>query len=319
MNLKKTMLKIKPYIKNNYKSQRIKNKLVKSNLNQILEKIIEKSPYKKKLIYRQFNNFYSKKYFTISFIDTCSNDNFDDLCKSYNITKYERDNNIKSIHHRVINQDDANIIDNNLIGCYYPDNKEIIITTHISNILTDLEITLIHEFSHFLHDYKFTTTDEDLLDFINDEFEAFFQELLLEKNVDFIRVENVSKIRILFESKYSDTIYNSFVSCIETAINNYCNNVNIMNINLSEYLNSKPDTDNNENSIFTKIKSYVRLIKLWTKHFTLHTDLHKNNLNIYIEYCRNLISNFKDRELQNKLIILFTKIDTLTNTLFNNL
>jgi hypothetical protein len=310
--------------KDNYKivSRRIKNKLLKSKLKEILEEITNTKNSRRKLIYRQFTNFYSKKYFVISLLDTCDENNLIELCDGYHIKKDINDKKITPIYRPVVNTDVGNIIDSHLFGWYSPDHLEIVLT----NNLTETKLTLIHEFSHFLYHNKFGNKESDLLDSINDEFEAFFQELLLNKKINnytidnsFICVENVSKIRILFETRYLHTIYDLFVSHIETEINKFCKHINIMNINLFEYMDSKPETNNNENSIFTKIKSYVYQMKLWAKHFIISSQLHKNNLNMYIEYSRNLISKFKNQELKNKLEILFNEIDNLTNTLFYNL
>jgi hypothetical protein len=110
-----------------FRSRRITNKIVKTKINNFIKKMTKSSPKRKRLIYRQFNTFYSKKYFSVCLLDTCSDDTLHNVYDSCNIKT-------ELINQPVINQELGEIIDSYLCGFYCHHTSEIVLTNNLYEI-----------------------------------------------------------------------------------------------------------------------------------------------------------------------------------------
>lgn len=289
------------------KSRRILKKLLQTRLDEILDEIYLESTSQKniirpRLIKRQLINFLEKDYFKISILDTCSSKNLIDFCNDYHIKKDLDKAQTHLIYHPVINQDVGHIIDKAVFGWFSPDDSEIVITGD----LNETKSTLIHEFSHFLYDYKFGDSEFDFLDSVNDEFESYFQELIVDADDDlldnnFLRVENSKEIRQMFEKRFKNTIYCLFVSYLEDKINDYCHQINLLKkkICLYSYLDYCSKTENRILSI-NPCNQLYNYYFYYVKYYALAES--RKKLDNYFKYCEILIEKFSNPILKNDML-----------------
>lgn len=161
------------------------------------------------LIYRQFINHYDQDKFDINLVDDCSHDNL----KIFHNERRNKDTIQKiPFSHGPANLELVEAIETVCNGWFSSGQMEIIISGNMD--YSETKLTLIHEFSHYLHCLKFINqANYDFLQDINDEYEAYLQEKLI--SGENLMLENMKEIRQQFEKRHIKTINEIYKTTLE--------------------------------------------------------------------------------------------------------